>query len=311
MKKIISLIFIAVSCFFINIAMTNAQSLDCTEYLQKGDTGSSVKTLQQMLNKTTSCSLDEDGIYGSLTKKCVNTFQKKYNLSVDGIVGPKTCTKLNGLLNKGTTKTSTSSNNSVSSNSSSNYAYVMGDVINVRKAPSTSSDAVAQVKVGKKVKILETTGEWSHVLIGSGVGGYIKSNLLTKDIIVVDISEQTLVFYKSNKTVLKTNVVTGTKGVHDTPTGRYTLKVANLQRDRTLRGKNDDGSDYASYVEYWMPFITERGIGFHDASWRSSSEFTSSRYTYNGSHGCVNLKTKAAKRLYNNITSDTVVIIKK
>lgn len=305
MKKIISLIFIAVSCFFVNISITNAQSLDCSNYLDNGSTGNSVKTLQQMLNKTTNCSLDVDGIYGKLTTKCVKTFQKKYNLSVDGIVGPKTCSKLNILLNKNTSGNKITTNSKVPTTTSNvNYSYVSGDIVNVRKEASIESDVISQVKAGKKVKVLETTGDWSFVLIGSGVAGYIKSDLLTKDIIIVDKSSQSLVFYKGNKKVLKAPVVTGTKGRHDTPTGSYTLRVANLERNRTLK-------EFNVFVKYWMPFITERGIGFHDASWRSEGEFTTDRYTYNGSHGCINMKTKDAKKLFNNIKNDTVVIVKK
>ena len=101
------------------------------------------------------------------------------------------------------------------------------------------------------------------------------------------------------------------KGSHDTPIGRYVLRTTNLKRSITLRGVNDNGSSYASYVEYWMPFIMGRGIGFHDASWRSNKEYTNNRYTYDGSHGCVNMKTESAKKLYNNITSDTLVIIQR
>ena len=41
------------------------------------------------------CNLDTDGIFGSKTRTCVVSFQKQYSLSRDGVVGPKTCNKLN------------------------------------------------------------------------------------------------------------------------------------------------------------------------------------------------------------------------
>ena len=115
---------------------------------------------------------------------------------------------------------------------------------------------------------------------------------------------------KHNEVVIDTNVVTGMMGSHDTPTGYYMVRKANKQRERTLRGTNDNGSKYSSYVEYWMPFITSRGIGFHDASWRSSDEFNDSTYTYDGSHGCVNMPSNQAKKLYKAITYDEDVIIR-
>lgn len=334
MKKILKYLFIIIGFFTINMPITNAVSLNCSQYLSNGDTGNSVKVLQQMLNKTTNCSLDVDGIYGKLTTKCVKKFQNKYNLSSDGIVGPKTCNKLNRVLNKNTTNTNktrrrsvkSTRSNSVNANKSKNVnittntnvnnvnkkdAYVIGSVVNVREEANASSRLIAKVRRGKKVEVIGTNGEWSYVVVSSGIVGYIKTNLLTNSLIVVDISDQKLYFYKNSKIVLRTSIVTGMQNNHDTPIGRYVLKANNLQRGRTLRGKNDNGSSYASYVEYWMPFIVERGIGFHDASWRSNSEYTKNRYTYDGSHGCVNMKTEAAKKLYNSITSDTLVVIQK
>lgn len=52
--------------------------------LKKGDTGSEVKEVQQML------SITADGIFGSGTESAVKSFQSKNGLTADGIVGPKT-----------------------------------------------------------------------------------------------------------------------------------------------------------------------------------------------------------------------------
>ena len=49
------------------------------------------------------------------------------------------------------------------------------------------------------------------------------------------------------------------------------------------------------------------GCGIHDASWRSS--FGGNIYTYNGSHGCVNTPYSAVKKIYNNTTYGTPVIV--
>lgn len=52
--------------------------------LKKGSRGEDVKTLQRALH------LYEDGIFGNLTEEAVKEVQRKYGLTVDGIVGAQT-----------------------------------------------------------------------------------------------------------------------------------------------------------------------------------------------------------------------------
>lgn len=52
--------------------------------LKKGSTGNDVLYLQKLLH------LKEDGIFGLVTDAAVRIFQKDHNLTVDGVVGPKT-----------------------------------------------------------------------------------------------------------------------------------------------------------------------------------------------------------------------------
>ena len=95
----------------------------------------------------------------------------------------------------------------------------------------------------------------------------------------VDLTNQTVVYYKNGELITQGNVVTGNVSAgHATPSGVYRLDWK--AKDFVLRG---DG--YASPVSFWMPF--NGGIGLHDASWRSS--FGGSIYKTNGSHGCVNM----------------------
>ena len=150
-------------------------------------------------------------------------------------------------------------------------------------------------------KINVNDKEWYIVRTKNGVG-YVNSDNVATSFIIVDISAQRLKYFKHNEVVVDTNIVTGMQNDHDTPTGYYLLNKANKQRGKTLKGYNDDGSKYSAYVEYWMPFINDRGIGFHDASWRSSDEFNNETYTYDGSHGCVNMPSSAAKKLYKSLT---------
>lgn len=58
--------------------------------LKKGSKGEDVKKLQTLLN------LYPDGIFGPLTEEAVREFQKANGLTVDGIVGDNTWTRLNG-----------------------------------------------------------------------------------------------------------------------------------------------------------------------------------------------------------------------
>lgn len=123
-----------------------------------------------------------------------------------------------------------------------------------------------------------------------------------KTFVLVDISEQTIWFYKNGKQELKSDVVTGTKGVHNTPTGIF--KIRSKQRNINLIGPT-----WNSHVSYWMAFKGS-SWGLHDASWRSSAQFSNHRtYLSNGSHGCVNLKPSVAATLYGMVKKGTTVII--
>ena len=115
----------------------------------------------------------------------------------------------------------------------------------------------------------------------------------------VNLSAQKLWVYKDGQQVVSTSLVSGSVAEgHRTPTGVYSIYAK--QTDRYLTG-----ADYRSFVHYWMPFLG--GYGLHDASWRSS--FGGDIYLYDGSHGCVNLPSSAAKKVYNNVSVGTKVIL--
>lgn len=98
---------------------------------------------------------------------------------------------------------------------------------------------------------------------------------------------------------MSSNIVSGSVSKsHMTPTGVY--KVYSMEKNTVLRG-----ADYASPVSFWMPF--NGGVGFHDATWRSS--FGGTIYQYNGSHGCINMPYDKAKTLYENINTGYYVVV--
>lgn len=123
----------------------------------------------------------------------------------------------------------------------------------------------------------------------------------------VNITKQHLWFHKNGSVIMESDFVSGTETKSDrlTPSGAY--YVYSKERNRVLRGtKQPDGTyEYESPVSYWMPF--NKGIGFHDASWRSS--FGGSIYLNNGSHGCINLPSGFAGQLYAQISVNTPVVV--
>ena len=109
--------------------------------------------------------------------------------------------------------------------------------------------------------------------------------------IEVDLTNQMLYLYKDAECIMETSIVTGNVYRYmRTPTGVY--KVLTRRMHVILKGE-----DYETYVKYWMQF--RGGYGLHDAYWRST--FGGNEYLYNGSHGCVNIPSKNAQFLYENI----------
>ena len=68
-----------------------------TKTLRKGMKGWEVASLQRALNKILETTLKDDGIFGELTAIAVRSFQSRYGLVVDSIVGVKTGSKLTQL----------------------------------------------------------------------------------------------------------------------------------------------------------------------------------------------------------------------
>ena len=73
---------------------SSSSSSSSTTRLEKGSTGSDVKELQTKLKKLGYYDAYVDGDYGDTTVAAVKAFQKKYNLTADGIAGKETLKKL-------------------------------------------------------------------------------------------------------------------------------------------------------------------------------------------------------------------------
>ena len=108
-----------------------------------------------------------------------------------------------------------------------------------------------------------------------------------------DFGQQHIYVYVDGELVMDSDCVTGSlanSGKFRTPGGVYTILYTKSPAVLI-------GDDYETPVKYWMPFIGELGIGFHDATWRSA--FGGDIYKSGGSHGCVNLPLSAAEQLFN------------
>ena len=207
----------------------------------------------------------------------VKTLKKSYKFTVP------TCNKVNG-------KTITVKNESYGWG-----IYVKKAVAAVENAFINGQDVVD----GSKYIYGEGYSTYAH--------GYGKSNHgIGKNYVVVSIKNQELwVVRKGKVAVHLTDVVTGTENKSNaTPKGVWYIMYK--ESPSVLRGYNDDGSKYASKVQYWMPF-TLSGCGLHDASWRS--DWSKSAYLTGGSHGCVNIRPAEIRSVWNNVLTNDAVIV--
>ncbi|CAM3346824.1 L,D-transpeptidase family protein [Vagococcus fessus] len=141
----------------------------------------------------------------------------------------------------------------------------------------------------------------SPISVGSASSG---PALIGDTYVEVDLKNQHMYFYKEGKTIIDTDIVSG-KPKTPTPPGVHYLW--NKESPSILRGKNDDGSDYAAPVDFWMP-IDWTGVGLHDSNWQPV--YGGARWKDGfGSHGCINTPPDLAAKLYSEIEINTPVIV--
>jgi peptidoglycan hydrolase-like protein with peptidoglycan-binding domain len=115
-----------------NEVMTNAAAIQGDSPLRRGSRGSSVKTLQTLLNYR-GAGLTIDGNFGATTEASVIEFQNSVRLNADGIVGPQTW---NGL------------------RSASVIARIPGSGINMRANADRNAAVVQTLTSGDRVVII-------------------------------------------------------------------------------------------------------------------------------------------------------------
>ncbi len=131
---------------------------------------------------------------------------------------------------------------------------------------------------------------WSRTAASHGENDYGNSY------VEVNLTAQHVFLIVNGQRVLDSPAVTGNVSKEwMTPAGAYFINYC--ARDVMLKGE--------SHVDYWMPF--NGNIGLHDAAWRS--HFGGADYLTKGSHGCVNLPTSFAPKLFKYVSAGFPVLV--
>lgn len=223
-----------------------------------GSTGTTVENIQEKLNDVMECNLKVDGIFGEDTYNCVLDFQKKYNLKkIDGIVGSETYEMLFGsqtdeIMNEeeNTNELDDTLENNLGPLKliGNKNIIITKDNSSVRSGASEENQTLYDATLGEifqYVSIKDSEDrQWYKVKLNKGYKysyGYIKAKDAKKNFIVVDVSEQKLIYYKTGKIILETNVITKTEDSDKLSGGTYTLKKSSKNDMEVLKIEDSDG----------------------------------------------------------------------
>lgn len=194
------------------------------------------------------------------------------------------------LLNNG--KTVTTNNTS-----ESNYGWSL----NVQSEAKMLANKFINSKVQSNAKVDMTNYSGQNI-------SYNRSSAIGSTRVEINLTTLHEYIYVDGKLKANIPVMSGTlTGGNKTPTGLF--HILYKQSPSTLTGKNDNGSNYSSKVNYWEP-ITEDGVGMHDSSWQPSKVYGNPEYrsTYH-SHGCLNNPPSKMKTVWENTSTTEPVII--
>ena len=203
----------------------------------------------------------------------------------------------------GTTDNFLTQYNMVKPNSKINLDYYIGSK-NTKAQFYSSNKKVATINVNSGVVSFKKAGKVIITIKGSDNRTYKAKFEIESTYVIISIKNQNAKLYVNGKLKKKAPVVTGRAGVTPTPTG--TFKIAYKQRDTYLDGATV-GYDYYLKVKYWMPLAGTGGVGLHDAPWRAYDQYGGSYYLWDGSHGCINMRTADAGYFFKYIKAGTTV----
>jgi lipoprotein-anchoring transpeptidase ErfK/SrfK len=142
----------------------------------------------------------------------------------------------------------------------------------------------------------------SHLATAKAASGDTNSNTVSDQTqtseprwIEIDLSEQRLFAWEGKKRVYSFRISTGKRA---TPTPKGKFEINSKYRINRMRGEGYDIPD----VPYAMYFY--EGYAIHGAYWHNN-------FGTPVSHGCVNLRVKQARKLYNWAKVGTLVVVHK
>lgn len=189
--------------------------------LKRGDSGSSVKELQNLLNQN-GAKLDVDGVFGPNTQSALVNYQRKNGLTVDGMYGPET---RGMILGSGTAGNSTPAVPTTPSESGGNTPPASEE-----KAPAASegftfddykeSDTVSQAYAALEQHMAAKPGEYSSTWQGQ-INDLI-DRIMNREDFSYDVNSDALYQqYKDQYTALGKMAMQDTMGQAAAMTGGY------------------------------------------------------------------------------------------
>jgi lipoprotein-anchoring transpeptidase ErfK/SrfK len=155
-----------------------------------------------------------------------------------------------------------------------------------------------------KVKVKKTASASWYKKFSSNVGTDTKW-------IEADLSKQIVYLHKGEKNILKRYGVSS--GKPGTPTVRGTFRIYKKIKLHDMKGDWNPKTNAWGYVTPNVPWSSyfKEGYAFHGAYWNPQVNIPVDQKRVPRSHGCVNMRVKDAKYLYNWAPTGTLVIVHK
>ena len=151
---------------------TNTSTTVTKNWIEYGDRGNDVKTLQTKLNKV-GYKLKVNGICGNATVTAIKDFQTKYNLAVDGQAGKNTITKLDSVIAAKENKNFKAFVGACTTDGTSVYQKATG---------ATALATYPKLNRGNLVDVIGVSGSRYKIKIANAYTGYIdKVKITTPD----------------------------------------------------------------------------------------------------------------------------------
>lgn len=154
-----------IAALFTAMVMLSFFAVPAEATYRRGDDNQEIYALQNVLAAKGHFKEKANGKYGPATEKAVKAFQKAAGLSQDGVAGDKTLQKLG-----------------IASSDKVSFTGKVQDktgYLNLRMGPSTANKAIAEIKNGTSVSVLQKSGAWYKVRLSGGIEGYLYATGVT------------------------------------------------------------------------------------------------------------------------------------